>query len=203
MPTGDEIQRYLSGAWRLMMGKPDGLKLLDLSADGFWNSFFAIVVALPAMFVGWVGVANGFGVGAEELGGRVSILIRLAIIDMAAWIVPLIALAFVMRAAGIADRYVPLVVASNWGSAISAWLMLPLSIAEVFAPGGSQLTDALALVLFLVILALSWRLTNAAINKGAGMATAVFMIVLILSFFLVFWLQGALGLMAFDQLPIG
>ena len=35
----------LTGAWRLMLGKADGLRLLDLSADGFWNSFFAIVVA--------------------------------------------------------------------------------------------------------------------------------------------------------------
>ena len=58
MPSAEEIQQYLTGAWRMMMGKPDGLRLLDLSADGFWNSFFAIIVALPALFVGWVGVAN-------------------------------------------------------------------------------------------------------------------------------------------------
>ena len=38
----------------MMLGKPDGLRLLDLSADGFWNSFFAIVGALPALIAGWV-----------------------------------------------------------------------------------------------------------------------------------------------------
>ncbi len=58
MPSAEEIQLYLTGAWRMMMGKADGLRLLDLSADGFWNSFFAIVIALPALIVGWVGVAN-------------------------------------------------------------------------------------------------------------------------------------------------
>ena len=55
MPSVEDIQQYLTGAWRMMMGKPDGLRLLDISADGFWNSFFAIVVALPALIVGWVG----------------------------------------------------------------------------------------------------------------------------------------------------
>ncbi|MER9338061.1 hypothetical protein NKJ06_29550, partial [Mesorhizobium sp. M0293] len=55
MLSADETQASLTGAWRLMLGKTDGLRLLDLSADGFWNSFFAIVVAAPALLVGWVG----------------------------------------------------------------------------------------------------------------------------------------------------
>ena len=61
MPPGDDIQKYLYGAWQLLLGRREGMKLLDLSADGFWNSFYAIVLALPAMFVGWVSVTNGFG----------------------------------------------------------------------------------------------------------------------------------------------
>jgi hypothetical protein len=54
MPPGDDIQKISLWRLALMTGKRDGLKLLDLSADGFWNSFYAIVLALPAMFVGWV-----------------------------------------------------------------------------------------------------------------------------------------------------
>ena len=61
MLTADETQASLIGAWRLMLGKVDGLRLLDLSADGFWNSFFAIVIAAPALIVGWVGIANEIG----------------------------------------------------------------------------------------------------------------------------------------------
>ena len=58
MPRVEEIQQYLTGAWRMMMGKPDGIRLLDISADGFWNSFFAIAIALPALIAGWVTLAN-------------------------------------------------------------------------------------------------------------------------------------------------
>ena len=54
MLSGAEIQNGLTGAWRLMIGNAEGLRLLDLTADGFWNSFFAIIVALPAMLLGWL-----------------------------------------------------------------------------------------------------------------------------------------------------
>ena len=58
MPSVEDIQQYMTGAWRLMLGKPDGMRLLDISVDGFWNSFFAIIVALPALAASWIAVAN-------------------------------------------------------------------------------------------------------------------------------------------------
>ena len=63
-----------------MLGKADGLRLLDLSADGFWNSFFAIVVAAPALIVGWVGIANEIG-DPDAFAGRFGMLMRLATVD--------------------------------------------------------------------------------------------------------------------------
>src|SRR5262245_64178864 len=106
MPAAEDIQRYLTGAWRLMMGKPDGLRLLDISADGFWNSFFAIVIALPALAASWIAVANDFGQAADIAPSRLSILLRLALVDLGAWVLPLGALALAARKAGIADRLV-------------------------------------------------------------------------------------------------
>ena len=67
MLSANDIQSSLTGAWHLMLGKVDGLRLLDLSADGFWNSFFAIVVAVPAMIVGWVGTANAIATADPSL----------------------------------------------------------------------------------------------------------------------------------------
>src|SRR5690554_1689658 len=101
MPPIERIQQYLTGAWRMMMGKPDGLRLLDLSADGFWNSFFAIVVALPALMVGWTGIASELGASPDLYGGRFSILLRLAVVDLGAWVLPLAGLALVAPQAGI------------------------------------------------------------------------------------------------------
>ena len=167
MPSVEDIQQYMTGAWRLMLGKPDGMRLLDISVDGFWNSFFAIIVALPALAASWIAVANDI-TELADMGSRLSIVLRFAVVDIGAWVLPLGALALVARPAGIADRLVHYVVATNWGSALLVWLMLPPALLKLFFPAAQDVSAALSLLLFLASMVLSWRLTNAAIGKGAG-----------------------------------
>ncbi|MDP3897823.1 MAG: transporter [Mesorhizobium sp.] len=193
MPTSVDIQRYMTGAWQLMMGKPDGMRLLDVSADGFWNSFLAIAIALPALIVGWVAIANG--TGDAEIGGRLSILLRLAAIDLLAWVLPLVALAFIARPVGMADRFVHYVVASNWASALIVWLMLPVALLNLLLPEQTEVADAVSLVVFLLAMVLTWRMTNAVLGKGPALATAIFVFVLVVSMALLVGLQSLFGLM--------
>lgn len=200
MPTGEEIQAYLAGAWRLMMGKPDGVRALDVSADGFWNSFYAIPVAVPALGVGWVSLA--LDLSDYGRGDRFSILLRLAVIDVVAWVLPLLVLGLVARPAGILDRYPHFVVASNWASALLAWLMLPVAILDILNRGPSELNDAVSLLVFLAALVLTWRLTNAVLGKGAAVASAVFVGMVASGIFLIVFLQGLFGLEG-AQVPAG
>ena len=196
MPSAAEIQRYLTGAWRLMTGKSDGLSMLDISADGFWNSFFAIVVAAPALFVGWISMANE--IAAEPLAGsRLSILLRLAAIDISAWILPLAVLAVAAPLAGIGARFVHYVIASNWGSALIIWLMLPAGLLRLVWPSTTDFASLLSLGLFGLSMVLTWRLTNVVIARGPAVGTAVFAGMFIASLVVLFLLQAALGV----QLP--
>lgn len=193
MPSADYVQQSLSGAARLMAGKKDGVRYLDITADGFWTSFFAIVVALPAMTVGWVTLANELAFQGDGIGSRLSIVLRLATIDVLAWIVPLAAFALLARPAGIAHRFVHFVVASNWGSAIYVWLMLPPSLIRLFWPAAGEGVTAFSLGLFMLAMVLSWRLTNAVLDKGAGFATGVFTAMFLVSLVVLFTLQGVFG----------
>lgn len=194
MPPANEIQQYLTGAWRMMLGRPHGIELLDISADGFWNSFYAVVVALPPMLLGWAVLAQELHVADEAMGGRIVLVARLGITDIATWLLPIAGLAAVARPAGIGARFVHYVVASNWGSAITAWLMLPATMVRLIAPEVQALSDLVALALFGVILLLGWRLTNAALARGPGPATALFAGMLGASFAVLFLLQEVLGL---------
>ncbi|TPN84357.1 transporter [Mesorhizobium sp. CU2] len=193
MLSADETYASLAGAWRLMFGKTDGLRLLDLSADGFWNSFFAIVVAAPAMIVGWVELANEIG-DPDAFTGRLGILIRLATVDIGSWVLPLVALALVAPRAGIGGRFVHYVVASNWASAIIAWLMLPSALVRLFLSSTSEISSGVSFVLFLLSIVLSWRMTNATIGKGAAVGTAVFVGMFMASLLVLFGLQALLGI---------
>jgi hypothetical protein len=199
MPTAEQIQLYLTAAWRMMTGRADGLRMLDLSVDGFWNSFFAIPVALPPLVVGWVGVVNDLA--ADGFGGRLSVLLRLAVIDFACWVAPLAGLAAIAARVRLQDRFVHYVVASNWGSALVAWLMLPPALLRLVAPAQSEMVSVLSLVLFIASAVLTWRLTNVALGKGAAVASATFAGMFVASLAVFFILQAALGLTAPDQFP--
>ncbi len=195
MPPADDIYRQLYGAWRMMTGRPDGMRLLDLTLDGFWNSFFAIVVAGPAMLASWVPLAGELSGSNAGFGMRLSMLVRLAIVDVGAWVLPLVALAAVAGYAGIRARFVHFVVASNWASAIFVWMTLPVSLVRLFFPTTGDLAASLSLVIFLATLVLYWRLINVVLEKGAGMASAVFGGMFAASIFTLLALQSLLGVM--------
>lgn len=193
MPRSDDIQHYLLATWRMMTGKPDAIRMLDLSAEGFWDSFFAIIIAIPALFVSWVTVANDIG-GGGTTGDRVSILFGLAFVDLVSWVAPLVVLGLVARYVGIGDRFVHYVVATNWASAIVIWLMVPPGIIQLFWPQAEAFALALSLGLIALTLVLMWRVTNAAIAKGPGVATGVFVGMFALSLVILLTLQPLLGL---------
>ncbi|TIP81232.1 MAG: transporter [Mesorhizobium sp.] len=193
MLSSDETYASLNGAWRLMLGKADGLRQLDLSADGFWNSFFAIVVAAPALIVGWVGLANEIG-DPNAFAGRFSMLIRLATVDIGVWVLPLVGLALVAPRAGIGGRFVHYVVASNWASAIIAWMMLPAALIRLFLPSTNEFAVLASLLLFALSMILTWRMTNVAIGRGAAVGTAVFAGMFVASLVVLFGLQALLGI---------
>ncbi len=180
MPPAAEIQQQLAGVWHMMMGRKDGLKMLDLSADGFWNSFFAIAVALPALAIGWVMAANDMVLDGA-LAPRPVLLFQFILTDLCAWVLPYGLLALAMRPAGIAGRFVPYVVASNWAQALFSWLMLPALLTRLLFPDAEELVNGVTFFLFLLTLVLAWRLTNIAIGKGAAVATAVFVAMFIAS----------------------
>ncbi|MER8948872.1 transporter [Mesorhizobium sp. M0959] len=202
MLSADETYASLAGAWRLMLGKADGFRLLDLSADGFWNSFFAIVVAAPALIVGWVGIANEIG-DPNAFVGRFSMLIRLATVDIGAWVLPLIGLALVAPRVGVGGRFVHYVVASNWASAIIAWMMLPSALIRLFLTSANEVSGLVSLLLFALSMVLTWRMTNVAIGRGAATGSAVFAGMFVASLIVLFGLQALLGISLPDQPGVG
>jgi hypothetical protein len=194
MPPIDDVQIHLSGAWRMMTGRPDGLRRLDISTDGFWNSFFAIVIAIPVMMTGWIAMAPELAGGDPSFPVRLGIVMRLALVDIGTWVLPYVGLAAIAGRAGVSDRFVHYVVAMNWGSALFIWFMLPAFLVRLVAPDAGDLATGIALGIFVLSLVLSWRLTNAALDKGPGVATGVFLGMLIASLLTQFALQDVLGI---------
>ncbi|MEK1890625.1 MAG: hypothetical protein AAAB35_24275 [Phyllobacterium sp.] len=187
----------------MMNGHADGLDMLDFSEDGFWQSFHAITISLPPLILGWIIFANDMIALRPETGNRFSIMGRVAFVDLAAWIVPLIVLALSARRLGLSKRFSPYVVASNWGTAIGAWLMVPATIVRVIVPDWPGFTTALSLLLYAGIMLLTYRLTHVALKKSYAYTAAFFVVLIIGSLFLMVVLQGLLGISLPDPVAIG
>ncbi|MFK4823707.1 hypothetical protein ACI0FM_02735 [Paenochrobactrum sp. BZR 588] len=194
MPTIDTIYRYFYGVWRMMTGKSDGLAYLDISADGFWRSFYAILVSLPPLLAGWVAYAAELTGGREETAMRFSIVIKAAIVDITAWILPIFLLGLVVSKIGIAKRFAPYVIASNWGTALLAWAFAPISLLQLVMQQRSQTISILSLVFMIAIIVMSYRLTRTALQKPTSFALPFYIAMFMVSFAITIMLQELFGI---------
>ena len=141
MPPFAEIRHYFEGAVRLARGDTGGMAHFDFSADGFWRSFWAIVVVAPgyAILVADQYIRRGEPVAfwpiftAETLS---------YLFGWAAF--PILAI-WLTRMFDVAERYVPLIVALNWSSMVQiAALLVPIAL-------GAVLSAAMIEFLFMVV----------------------------------------------------
>lgn len=174
MRIDDHAARSIRAAWAIIAGRKTAMTELDLTPDGLWRSFSAIIISAPALAMGWLALT-----GEDMLLGPVPYplwnIFTYAAGDLAAWTVPLLLFAIVSRPLGLADRFAAYVVATNWGSVIVAWLMAPAALLRFMLPGEQAVTPFLIFATFGFSLAAVWRLTHAALGKGALVTTAVFL----------------------------
>lgn len=194
MPSFEEIQYYFSAVWRAMTGHPEALNNLNTDADGFWRSFYAILIALPPMLIGWVEIAARLTDGSDETALRLINTFKLATIDITVWLLPLVIIGFLSRSLGLERRFSTYVVATNWGTALVAWIYAPLSFLNLLLPDLSPVFAGIGFGLFLATLALSYRLTRAALQRPHSFAAPFFISVILGSIMLTIILQGLTGL---------
>lgn len=130
MPPFAEIRHYFEGALRLAKGDTGGMAHFDFSADGFWRSFWAIVIVAPgyAVIVADQYMRRGAPV---EFWPTFS---AEAVSYVLGWIAfPIIAV-FLTRMFDVAERYVPLIVTLNWASMVQIGaLLVPIALSVVLS----------------------------------------------------------------------
>jgi hypothetical protein len=176
-----------------MTGHPEALNNLNTDADGFWRSFYAILISLPPMLIGWVEIAARLTDG-DETALRLINTVKLATIDMIVWLLPLLIIGFLSRSLGLERRFSTYVVATNWATALFAWIYAPLSFLNLLLPDLSPVFAGIGFGLFLATLALSYRLTRAALQRPHSFAAPFFISVILGSIMLTIILQGLTGL---------
>lgn len=170
MPSRAEVLRYFSGTLRLMTGHKDGLDRLDLSADGFWRSFAALIVALPPAALSWLEYERVERISYAP--GPLKTLGAHALADLTAWILPVLIMMMAARHIGFARKIVPFVVATNWGGAFLTWAFSPFFLLQMLV-GPSPAIQILGLLVAFASIALTVRLVANATSSDIPLSVAI------------------------------
>jgi hypothetical protein len=172
--TADEVVRSLKGSLRLIQREADGLRDFDVSIEGFWRSFAAIVLTLPA-FVALLAerrLASGLAPGGG-LFDDPGLALGEALAYLATWFAfPLMMIGFV-RLMGLERRYVGYVVAYNWSSVIASFVLALPAMLHVLGLATPSLAAFYTLAFGLVVLQYRWFLARTALSITSGLALLV------------------------------
>ena len=192
MPTLKEIEIYLKGLWLLVKQDPAGFSHLDFSDRGAARSFWSIAWALPAILLSFAwwrvlfleGQAQGTATGAL-------FFFRLALVEAANWLVPVILLGVLCWMVGLGEKFSALVVVTNWLALPASYAYGLLVLIMMLMPGLSGLVALLWFLLMVTLIAILFRIVRMII--GDHLLTVSIMVVLVPSMILAEVLERYLG----------
>jgi len=175
-----ETVNSLYGAYRLARFDAGGLAFFDASIGGFWRSFSAaLIVAPPYALL----LTMRFHEGLGEVGA-----LRFACVEAIAYVIAWVAFPLLMvwltRLFGRQGHYLRYIVAYNWAGVLQYGLYLPLDMLAVGGVIARGPSDALAVIVFGLILVYTWFIARAALDLNAAAAAGIVTLDLVLSLFI-------------------
>jgi hypothetical protein len=175
MPDRDEIVQSLTGAWRLFLDRPDAMRYFNVSIDGFWRSFAAIVLILPAYAL--FAIAERIEILGEPVVDPafsdgpfiVNKFLTLAL----DWITLPILLAAFARLLGVSRTYAAYVVARNWCAVLATAPFGLVALLSLVGFLGAGLANVISLVILVVVIRYNYMIVRRALGADMGLAIGV------------------------------
>ena len=190
MITPGEISRSIFGAWLLARFNRGGLNFFENTVDGFWRSFWAAAIVLPAyailLTLRQSEATIGVGAGTTFF------------VHSIAYVIGWIAFPFAMfYAAQIFNRsqwYCRYIVAYNWGSVVQITLMLIIGLAAASGILSSTIGAMVTVASILFILIYKGFIAHVALQTTVPGAAAIVFLDFCLSLMLDGWTAKLLKL---------
>jgi hypothetical protein len=168
------LRDSLAGAWTIMRGRREGLARLDLSIEGFWRSFGAIVLLIPFAALALLSqqrMVEAAGDGVDAPGGLAGGGIGVeAVAFLADWVLFPLVFAVLARPLGLGARYVPFIVARNWAAVILAAMLAVVHAVHVLGIVPTALAPYLLIAALAVALRFSYVVAKTALDVPIGVA---------------------------------
>lgn len=167
--TRDEIVRSLTGAWHVFLDRPDADQYFDLSVAGFWRSFRAIVLILPAYALSAATTWTTLPASMDTATFFVARTLSLAI----DWVAFPIVLALAADRLRIGGTYSAFVIVRNWASVIATAPFAVISLAYILGPIGQEVAGTLSLAVLFIILRYNYLIARRVLQVGVPFAIGI------------------------------
>jgi hypothetical protein len=186
------VLRNLRGVWQVMQGRRAGLEMMDVSGEGVWRSFQAMLVALPFLWATWISALRGIEPNSTLT--PFSIMLRLAFADAVSWLLPIALFALIARPAKLTHRAAQFIVTNNWGSVIFIAITALTVPFDLLGPDLEGLATSVSALALLVSLVMYFRMLHVTLDAPSQVSVPVYVLMILASLFGIYALYGALGL---------
>lgn len=193
--TADEVNRSFRGALDLLNSRVEGLKSFDMSERGFWRSFAAIWLTLPAYIVSLAFERLRLGLIQPDRTLLDSIWIDLVVAlgHVAGFVALPVAMIWITRSVRLTDRYVPFVIVTNWITVLGLLVLSVPAMLLLLGWATPSLASLFGIAFSIIVLRLQWFATKATLGISGLAAFAVVLLGLVLNSFVGVIMRGLLG----------
>jgi hypothetical protein len=191
----DEIVQSLTGAWRLFLDRPDAMRYFDVSVDGFWRSFAAVVLIAPAYIL--FAALERTEILAEPIidpafsdGAFFANKVLTLALD---WVALPLLLALVAGPLGVGRAYASFVVARNWCAVLATAPFGLVALLSLLGFLGAGPANFISLLILVVIIRYNFIIARRALGADIGLAVGVVVADLAISFALIALVDGVIS----------
>jgi hypothetical protein len=163
-----EAVRALWGIWRIVRDDPMALVHFNRTVEGFWNSFYAAILAAPA-YIAIVMLhqpAPGQAPSIRSFGVEVATYVL-------SWVAFPVMAHLALQLLGRTERFIDLVVVLNWWAVVQSAAFVPVQILYALEPTRVGPASLLGFSLTLAIIYYQWFIVRAALRSTAGPAVMI------------------------------
>jgi len=181
--TADEVNRSFKGTLDLLHSRAEGLKSFDLSERGFWRSFTAIWLTLPAYIVSLAFERLRLGLLQPDrsLLGNFWIDLVVAVGHVASFVALPLAMIWIARSFNLTKAYVPFVIVTNWITAMGLLVLSAPAMLLLLGWATPPLASMFSLAFAVIMVRMQWFATKATLGISSIPAFGIVLLGIVLN----------------------
>lgn len=170
MPPRSEIEQSIYGVWRIVLRDPDAPRYFNVTADGFWRSFFAAAIVAPLYLLQILLAQDLIAADVNALGFGVYLFVQ-ALVFVFTWIGFVVLMVPATRLLNLEASYAGFIIVWNWSQVLKIVLLVLVLLLRYLGLLSGGIGQVVLFAAFLTALYIAFLVARAGL--GCDIPTAI------------------------------